>query len=103
MKIDTNDLPADLAAECLREFCFDENGEFVAGFRDCLDITNEVKDFFVLDCGYKITNKYNPILDLQIISQHDGDETLIIIDKNYIYINWDAKKTYNWTRISKTA
>lgn len=97
MKIDTNDLPADLAAECLREFCLNGNGEFVEGFRNCIDIPEKLKDKFET-VKY---NKYNPIFDLQFIS--DGCKVCAIIDKDCIYFNSNAKKAYNWTRISKTA
>lgn len=96
MKIDTNDLPIDYAAECLREFCLNENGQFFEEFRDCVDIPEKLKGKFQT-VKY---NKYNPVLDLQFIS--DGYITCAIIDKDYIYFNANTRKLC-WQRFSKTA
>ena len=117
MLIDTEKLSVNLAAECLREFCFsyvaksrytpDEkllrNGfydmpplkeKLIKEFQDYLPETPEEQQniscysYFGLDRDR-----------IDVLWWHDGDCTLIIKDGSVAYVNSDAKKPYYWRKI----
>lgn len=110
MKIDTKDLPLDLAGEVLRAFCFDtRDGIFpeisnlkrgfaaVSPFNNKLvDIANDWLDQEAKVYCFSYQDAENRI---DICLQYDHDCTLIIKDGPNIYINSDAKKPYGWKEI----
>lgn len=102
MKIDTDFLPTDLAAECLAVMLIEDrfNYTFDPFFaKDTNFIPEKVKDLIDIESiGANIIfeDNYN---NLQVIVCFDSDTTLIIIENDKIYINYDAKKTYGWNRI----
>ena len=99
MLINTNNLPVDLAAECLRQHCFNTGYECKLNDVNINDLNDKFSNFIAskIDDGNFYVYSGNGLV---VAFQHDGDTTLIIIDiySNVAYVNFDAKKTHGWKK-----
>jgi hypothetical protein len=111
MKIETKNLPDDLAGEVLRFVVFRHSHyyfslsalrpDFVESVTPRSDLYPKLNDYMNDECDIYSAYWYvSPTQLLEVIMQFDGDSTLIIIDNGMAYVNLDGKKDHNWKKIN---